>query len=89
MPNKVWDEITYPFPNFSILGLDKFSFLYCFTQIIEVVMFVWKLQTDHSAWNSCNNVVELVCCYGDTFSPWASGVGRYHLGWIILTVISG
>ena len=26
--------------------------------------------------------------YGDS-SPWASGVGRYHLGWIILTAIFG
>ena len=26
---------------------------------------------------------------GSLFCPWASGVGRYHLGWIILIVIFG
>ena len=34
----------------------------------------------------------LICCmyiHKEAYSPWASGVGRYHLGWIILIVIFG
>ena len=36
---------------------------------------------------SCKYAGNAVCSAGKPSSPWASGVGRYHLGWIILMVI--